>query len=144
MRTRLFIALSLIVLFLCGSLPTASTQSQSSATAGPEASAGLNAGLNAGESNAATRSDAAAKAKSEATWTGASEATCYAIRSYLVKRESPKSDVTSLVGYSTCLPSRNIELKRSEFQRSGLNGSDLNRSELNGSRLSGEFSPDNR
>jgi hypothetical protein len=140
MRTRLFIALSLIVLFLCGSLPAASAQSQSSAIGGPEASAGLNAG----ESNATTRSDAAAKAKSEATWTGASEATCYAIRSYLVKRESPKSDVTSLVGYSTCLPSRNIELKRSEFQRSGLNGSDLSRSELNGSRLSGEFSPDNR
>ena len=140
MRTRLFIALALTVLFLCGSLPTASAQSQSSATGGPEASAGLNAG----ESNATTRSEAAAKAKSEATWTGASEATCYAIRSYLVKRESPKSDVTSLVGYSTCLPSRNIELKRSEFQRSGLNRSDLNRSELNGSRLSGEFSPDNR
>jgi len=129
MRIRLFIAAPLIVLFLCGSLLSANAQSQSIATPGPEASGELNAG----GSNPTTRS------KSEATWTGASEATCYTMRSYLVKRESPKSDVTSLVGYSTCLPSRNIELKRGEFRRS-----DLSRSKLSGSGLSSEFSADRR
>jgi hypothetical protein len=37
-------------------------------------------------------------------------APCYTIRSYRFVRENPKSDATSLVGYSTCQP-------RTEFRR---------------------------
>jgi len=36
--------------------------------------------------------------------------TCFAIRRYLAKRRAANSDVTDIVGVSTCLPSRNVEI----------------------------------
>jgi hypothetical protein len=44
---------------------------------------------------------------------------CLAIRSYLVARDSPDSDSTHLVGYTTCVPSRKIRLKSTlDYQQS--------------------------
>jgi hypothetical protein len=36
---------------------------------------------------------------------------CFKMRSYLMQRESPNSDSTHLVGYTTCHPASRIQLK---------------------------------
>lgn len=42
------------------------------------------------------------------------DTTCYAIRSYVVARDSKDSDSTHPVGYSTCQPAKRYGLKRTE------------------------------
>jgi hypothetical protein len=42
------------------------------------------------------------------------DVTCYTIESYLVKRESPHSDVTEPAGHSTCLPASKYGVKKVE------------------------------
>ncbi len=42
------------------------------------------------------------------------DATCYAIRSYLVARDAKDSDSTHPVGYSTCQPASRYHLKSAE------------------------------
>jgi len=42
------------------------------------------------------------------------ELTCYTIHSYLVKRQSPDSDVTEPIGYSTCQRSSRYNVKKAE------------------------------
>jgi hypothetical protein len=42
------------------------------------------------------------------------ETYCFKIRSYLMQRESPDSDSTHLVGYSTCHPASRVQLKTTE------------------------------
>jgi hypothetical protein len=39
------------------------------------------------------------------------DSNCFSIRSYLMARDSPDSDSTHLVGYSTCVPSGKSHLK---------------------------------
>lgn len=43
-----------------------------------------------------------------------SEVTCYKMRSYLVARESPDSDVVGPAGYSTCQPASKYGVKRAD------------------------------
>jgi hypothetical protein len=40
-----------------------------------------------------------------------SDTDCYTMRSYRVTRDNPKSDSTSLVGYSECQPSARFQMK---------------------------------
>jgi hypothetical protein len=42
------------------------------------------------------------------------DVTCYTIESYLVKRDSPHSDVTEPAGHSTCLPASKYRVKMVE------------------------------
>lgn len=42
------------------------------------------------------------------------DTTCYAIRSYVVARDSKDSDSTHMTGYSTCRPASNYRLKTTE------------------------------
>lgn len=49
-------------------------------------------------------------AKRVPRWSGASRSTCYVMDTYQMKREAPDSDVTHMVGRSTCLPSQGVEL----------------------------------
>lgn len=42
---------------------------------------------------------------------GSDDDTCYAIRSYVVARDSKDSDSTHLVGYSTCRPAARYQVK---------------------------------
>ena len=44
----------------------------------------------------------------------AADTTCYAIRSYVVKRDSKDSDSVHPVGYSTCLPATRYRLKTAD------------------------------
>jgi hypothetical protein len=43
-------------------------------------------------------------------WFSQSDFECYAIRSYLVVRESPHSDVTHRDGYTTCVPANRVRM----------------------------------
>jgi hypothetical protein len=45
---------------------------------------------------------------------GDGDVTCYTIESYLVKRESPHSDVTEPAGHSTCLPASKYGVRKVE------------------------------
>lgn len=40
---------------------------------------------------------------------------CYKMRSYLVRRESPDSDMVRPVGYTTCLPATRVQMRTSEL-----------------------------
>ncbi len=42
--------------------------------------------------------------------------TCYAIRSYVVARDSKDSDSTHMVKYSTCQPAARYQLKTTEMR----------------------------
>ena len=48
------------------------------------------------------------------TWTGDLVPTCLSIRRYRVKREAPDSDVTRVVAYTTCVPTRNIAIMNAD------------------------------
>ncbi len=41
----------------------------------------------------------------------AADTVCYTMRSYLVEREDPRSDVTRFAGYKKCLPASKVQLK---------------------------------
>ena len=47
-------------------------------------------------------------------WAGDFAPTCLAIRRYRMKKEAPDSDVTRLVGYTTCVPTRNITIMNAD------------------------------
>jgi uncharacterized membrane protein len=51
------------------------------------------------------------KVLSSADGQGSGDETCYAIRSYLVQRDSKDSDSTHMAGYSTCRPSIRYHVK---------------------------------
>ena len=42
---------------------------------------------------------------------------CFKMRSYLVKQETPGSDVVVPAGYRTCLPANHIEMRTSEMRK---------------------------
>jgi hypothetical protein len=48
------------------------------------------------------------------------DTTCYAIRSYVVARDSKDSDSTHPTGYSTCRPAARYHLKTTEFRSSSV------------------------
>jgi hypothetical protein len=50
----------------------------------------------------------------------AADSLCYAIRSYVVKRDSKDSDSVHPVGYSTCVPATRYRLKTADAVSDGL------------------------
>jgi hypothetical protein len=50
-------------------------------------------------------------------WQAPFDATCYAIRSYLVVRESPHSDVTHRDGSTTCVPAARVRMYSTTDQK---------------------------
>ncbi len=49
------------------------------------------------------------------------DTTCYAIRSYVVARDSKTSDATHSVGYSTCQPASRYRLRTTELRGGSVN-----------------------
>jgi hypothetical protein len=49
------------------------------------------------------------------------DTTCYAIRSYVVARDSKTSDATHPVGYSTCQPATRYRLRTTELHSNSVN-----------------------
>ena len=47
-------------------------------------------------------------------WSEDGDVVCYTIENFLVKRESPHSDVTEPYGYSTCLPASKYSVRMVE------------------------------
>lgn len=55
-------------------------------------------------------------ARAEFMGTLDADTTCYAIRSYVVARDSKDSDSTHAAGYSTCLPSERYQVRSAEMR----------------------------
>jgi hypothetical protein len=106
--TRL-LAVVMLVSFGAGQLLAQSQQNRISRAVESQATEPANAANNAGLEQSDLSSQIRLH-KSTTEWQSPFDATCYAIRSYIVVRDSPHSDATHRDGSTTCVPAARVRM----------------------------------